>query len=625
MSVLVFRWNDINVTVPDRATGNPINLLTDASGELKAGEMIALMGPSGSGKTTLLNVLAHRGIPPKASSSGSMTTNLGKVTSRNISKFSAYVEQEDSLIGSLTVIETVDFAAKFTDSESTASERKERVAEIIASLGLKGQSGTKVGTPLQKGISGGQKRRLSVAAQVITQPSVLFLDEPTSGLDSTASHKVIQSIKHLAAENNMMVIVSIHQPSTATFDLFDKVLFLSKGITVYNGKVSEVCDYFNTVTPYPIPTHYNPAEFILELINTDFKSDGDDDDDNNNDNNQAALDKVQVVHQLKSLWDDKRPRYSMSEDDTEKSADPFDQQPQDSNADQQQHHSGIIYNLRQTYYLTHRLLIKSRRDFLAYYARVAMYLGLAIMMGTVWLRLGTQQKNIQPFMNAIFFSGAFMSFMSVAYIPAYLEDYQLYKKEHLNGLYGPFAFVVSNFIVGIPFLFGISLLFSIVTYFMCNFRHSGSGFGMYLTWLFIDLVAAESMTVMVSTAFPMFVIALALTAFMNGLWMSVGGFLVSTNVLNAFWRYTFYWINYQRFVFQGMMFNEFKPDRVFDCGKGCQCMYASPLQDQCKISGDAVLKAVGYGKEDVGLWMGLTIALIFAYRLATYIILKIRK
>lgn len=616
MTVLVFRWKEINVTVPDRTTGDPINLLTDAAGELRAGEMIALMGPSGSGKTTLLNVLAHRGIPPKAKSTGDISTNIGKVTSRNISKFSAYVEQEDSLIGSLTVVETVDFAAKFTDTGSSASERKDRVAAMIALLGLRGQSGTKVGTPLQKGISGGQKRRLSVAAQAITQPSVLFLDEPTSGLDSTASHKVIESIKRLAAENNMMVIVSIHQPSTATFDLFDKVIFLSKGITVYNGKVSEVCEYFNTVTPYPIPTHYNPAEFILELINTDFKKEDDDEDEN------TALNKVQIVHQLKALWEMKKERYSVSE--FSQMSDKNEESEKDPNIEEP-HASGIFYNLRQTYHLTNRLLIKSRRDFLAYYARVVMYLGLAFMMGTVWLRLGSHQKNIQPFINAIFFSGAFMSFMSVAYIPAYLEDYHLYKKEHLNGLYGPFAFVVSNFIVGVPFLFGISLLFSIVTYFMCNFRPSGSGFGMYLTWLFIDLLAAESMTVMVSTAFPMFVVALALTAFMNGLWMSVGGFLVSSNVLNAFWRYTFYWIDYQRFVFQGMMFNEFNHDRVFECAAGCQCMYSSSLQDQCKISGDAVLKAVGYGKENIGLWMGITIALIFAYRLATYIILKIRK
>lgn len=119
--------------------------------------------------------------------------------------------------------------------------------------------------------------------------------------------------------------------------------------------------------------------------------------------------------------------------------------------------------LRQIGILTSRNFIKSRRDLLVYYARIIMYLGLAIMMGTVWLRLSSSQNSIQPFINAIFFGGAFLSFMSVAYIPAFIEDYRSYEKENLNGLYGPAAFMLSNFIVGLPFVFIIVILFSVVT------------------------------------------------------------------------------------------------------------------------------------------------------------------
>ncbi|GMF08980.1 unnamed protein product [[Candida] boidinii] len=173
--------------------------------------------------------------------------------------------------------------------------------------------------------------------------------------------------------------------------------------------------------------------------------------------------------------------------------------------------------------LISRSLVKASRDILTYYVRLVMYLGLAILMGSVWLRLGTEQKNIQPFINAILFSGAFMSFMSVAYIPSYLEDYSSYKKERLNGLYGPFAFCLSNFLVGLPFLFLISALFSVVTFFMVNFHQSAVGFWYYLFWLFLDLVAAESMTTLIASIFPNFVISLAVTAFANGLWMAVGG------------------------------------------------------------------------------------------------------
>jgi len=144
-----------------------------------------------------------------------------------------------------------------------------------------------------------------------------------------------------------------------------------------------------------------------------------------------------------------------------------------------------------------------------------------------------------------FFGAAFISFMAVAYVPAYLEDLSTFHKERANGLYGPTAFIIANFLIGLPYLFLISFLFSVVTYWLCNFRPSGSAFFTWIMWLFLDLVAAESLVVLVSSMFPIFVVALALTAFANGLWMSVGGFLVSPKVINVFWRYWARYIDYQ--------------------------------------------------------------------------------
>lgn len=248
-------------------------------------------------------------------------------------------------------------------------------------------------------------------------------------------------------------------------------------------------------------------------------------------------------------------------------------------------------------------------------------------MGTVWLRLSSDQTNIQPFINAIFFSGAFMSFMAVAYIPAYIEDLQCYHREHANGLYGPTAFILSNFLIGIPFIFLNTLLFSVVTVFLVNFRHDAQGFWKYVMWLFLDLLAAESLVVLITNLVPIFVAALAVTAFANGLWMSVGGFLVSENVLNVFWYYTFYWVNYQRYVFQGMMFNEFE-NREYDCnnvGNGFQCMYPSTGPGSGKIDGTSVLKTMGYGKKEEGLWIGVMIAIIAGLRLLAWLTLKLKR
>jgi len=250
------------------------------------------------------------------------------------------------------------------------------------------------------------------------------------------------------------------------------------------------------------------------------------------------------------------------------------------------------------------------------------------MMGTVWLRLSPTQSNIQAFTNAIFFGGAFMSFMAVAYIPAYLEDLAIYSKERANGLYGPTAFMLSNFVVGVPYLFLITILFSVVSYWLGNFRPGADGFWMWVLWLFLDLLAAESLVVLLSSLIPIFVVALAATAFANGLWMCVNGFMVQPDTLNVFWRYVFHYIDYQAYVFRGMMVNEFGK-RSYACerleGGGCQCMYPSALQDQCLVDGKAVLAVYGFGTGHTGKYVGYLLVIVVVYRLLGWAVLYLRK
>lgn len=217
--------------------------------------------------------------------------------------------------------------------------------------------------------------------------------------------------------------------------------------------------------------------------------------------------------------------------------------------------------------------------------------------------------------------------MAVAYVPAFLEDRSTFVKERANGLYGPTAFLLSNFIIGIPFLFLISVIFSLVAYWLINMRPTASAFFTWVMWLFLDLVAAESLVVLVASIFPNFVVALALIAFANGLWMSVGGFLVSMPILNVFWKYVFHYIDYQAYVFQGMMVNEFKA-RDYDCARvedACQCMYPSVLEPQCKIDGNAVLSNYGYATGREGKWIGILIGIIAVYRLSSWGVTWYRK
>ena len=181
----------------------------------------------------------------------------------------------------------------------------------------------------------------------------------------------------------------------------------------------------------------------------------------------------------------------------------------------------------------------------------------------------------------------------------------------------------------------ITVLFSVISYYLINLRPDASAFFTWVMWLFLDLLAAESLVVFFSSLFPSFVAALALVAFANGLWMSVGGFLVQPTILNVFYRYVFHYWDYQKWVFEGMMVNEFS-DRVYECARipqgpvssgasECACMWQTELADQCKIAGQGVLDQYGYRPGHTGRNVGIMLAIIAGYRVAAWLMLIIRK
>ncbi|KAK9311080.1 P-loop containing nucleoside triphosphate hydrolase protein [Lipomyces starkeyi] len=609
-------------------TSSGHTILSDISGRVTRGTMLAVMGPSGSGKTSLLDVLTQRST---ISFDGRVWLDgtTGR-TCKHVKEHVRYVQQRDALIGALTVRETLLFAAKLGIKSSTSRMNlHQHVDIVIARLGLSEQANTKVGTPIQRGLSGGQKRRVSVGEKLVASIDegedsadlVLLLDEVTSGLDAVAAYEVVRRVKEFAAVAGMVVVASIHQPSTATFSLFDSVLLLSQGKQTYFGPVCQVTDYF-AKQGFTIPSNYNPAEYLLEITNTDFIAAKEREPDN-----QPRRDTIQNREQVNELC----RAWSTSVEATELEAallrtNSKEDLTPEFKADMLR--LGKLSSIGATYWqtviLVHRAVIKGYRDILAYGVRIVMYLALAILMGTVWLRLQPNENTIQSYFNALFFGSAFMSFMAVAYIPAFLEDFSTFKKESRENMYGPASFLLANVIVGLPFLFLIVILFSVVDYWLTDFRSGGTAFFRFVMWLFFDLVVAESLVVLISSVVPVFVGALAITAFSNGLWMAVSGYLVQPNILNKFWYYTFYWINYQRYVFDGMIFNEIEP-RSYSCpwtaNSGCsQCMLAATEVSSgvCEISGATVLDSRGYGSNQTGLWVGLVLAIAVCMRLLTY-------
>jgi ABC-type multidrug transport system ATPase subunit/ABC-type multidrug transport system permease subunit len=258
-------WKDVGYSVKV-ATGRK-EILQGVSGQLKPGELTCVLGPSGSGKTTLLNILSGRmgsGGRFAANLDGSIALNQVAIAPAQHQHLFGYVMQDDSLFATETPREIMTFAAHLRLHGVKKSELASQVDDMIQSLGLSACADTMAGNEMIKGISGGQKKRTSIGAELITNPAITFLDEPTSGLDTAAAFKVISVLKELA-NANQAVMCTIHQPSSEVFHLFDSAIFLARGRIVYQGPVSSIRPHFESLGS-PCPPDYNPSDFVMFLV-----------------------------------------------------------------------------------------------------------------------------------------------------------------------------------------------------------------------------------------------------------------------------------------------------------------------------------------------------------------------
>lgn len=605
-------WENLTAVLPGSGGRATKKLLQGLYGYAVPGRIVAIMGPSGSGKSTLLDSLSGR-LARNVLQTGKVLLN-GKKRRLDFGAV-AYVTQENVLLGTLTVRETVTYSALLRlPSSMTKAEVRRVVDDTLNEMGLRECEDRPIGTWHLRGISGGEKKRLCIALEILTRPRLLFLDEPTSGLDSASAFSVIETLRTLAIDGGRTIISSVHQPSSEVFALFDDLCLLSSGETVYFGD-AKLAPQFFAETGFPCPSRRNPSDHFLRCVNSDF------------DDVATALKGSMKLRAEADL--DPLLKYSTSEI-RERLVDKYRISDYAmmvrSTINEISKIEGVMEEVvkgsqatwcKQLRTLTRRSYTNMYRDFGYYRLRIIIYVLMAICLGTIYYDVGNGYTAIQARASCGGFVSGFMTFMSIGGFPSFIEEMKVFSLERQNGHYGVAAYIISNFLSSMPFLLTMSWASASITYWMVKFRPGFSYFAFFALNLYGGVSVIESLMMIISALVPNFLMGLILGAGVIGIMMLTSGFFrLLPELPKIFWRYPVSYIVYGSWGLKGA----YKNDLL-----GLEFEPMTPGGD--KLTGEYIITnmmglSVSYSK-----WWDLAMIfiLLLAYRITFFFVLKVKE
>ncbi|KAK1277460.1 ABC transporter G family member 15 [Acorus gramineus] len=605
-------WEDLTASLPNYGKGQTKKLLKGLSGFAEPGRIMAIMGPSGSGKSTLLDSLAGR-VGNNVVLTGKVLVN-GKKRRMDYGVV-AYVTQENVFLGTLTVRETITYSAHLRLSKKLSEQAiRDTVDASIIEMGLQDCADRPIGNWHLRGISGGEKKRLSIALEILTRPPLLFLDEPTSGLDSASSFFVVQTLRNMARDGKT-VICSIHQPSSEVFALFDDLFLLSGGETVYFGDAKLAIEFF-AETGFPCPSRRNPSDHFLRCINSDF------------DRVHATLKGSFRLHKAESSSD---PVVRMGTSEIKAIlAESYKTSEYAAMAKQRTQEvlridcpfleveKGSQANWwKQLSTLTRRSSVNMSRDIGYYWLRIIIYIVVAICVGTIYYDVGTSYTAILARASCGGFISGFMTFMSIGGFPSFVEEMKVFYLERLNGHYGVAVFIISNFLSSSPFLLVLSFTSGTITYYMVKFHPGIIHYIYFCTSLFGSIAVIESLMMVVASLVPNFLMGIVTGAGIMGIMMMTAGFFrLLPELPKPIWRYPISYITYGSWALQG----QYKNDLI-----GLE--FDNLLPGSPKLSGEYIIKQIfGMNLNHSKWWdMAAIFIILISYRLLFFFILKLKE
>ncbi len=519
-------YSPINKTTPKRnGSRKRTTILSNVSTTISPFEISAWMGPSGSGKTTLLSICAGLIADPVNDLSKESCIRVNGEKGSLPKRLIGIVHQDDLLLSNLTVKETIKFAARLkSPKHTTDQEVDELVDETISRLGLSHVKDSMIGTPGGGGarISGGERKRVAVAVELVARPSVLLLDEPTSNLDATSAFQLMVTLKELASLGHAICVV-IHQPRTSIFNLFDKLLLLSKGRVVFGGNPSQARRFLESCPNVKeLPPETGLADWIMDVISDDEKDNG---------------------GSLPLLWshyheNNQNPPQSQSNTDSslrQRNNAPVRRVSQSSKL---QRRLSTLQELTnepkfQASFLTQLklLIIRAQRQ-----GRGERLTRVALLLTICWtVFTGLAWGYIPNNTDYVFNRASLLYFILIAQSNSVVTtsmltfggERRLLSRERAKKLYGVLPYFIAKTLADMVNSVAMPMIYGILVYWICNLRRSASNFFLYVLIYYLSISAAQSFGLFLSIAIPNFSIALMLAPLLTICLIILGGFYVS--------------------------------------------------------------------------------------------------
>lgn len=555
-------WKNIAYIVKEKKFRGEVKdkqILHDVNGYAEPGSFTAILGASGSGKTSLLSVLADRLLATKgASLKGNLLVN-GQPLPHNYRASCAFVQQTEVFYPYSTVRETVEMSARLRLGKSVNKDaKKARAIDAIQKLGLSKTLDAKVGNGASvKGISGGEMKRVGIACELVSTPSLVMLDEPTSGLDSSAALKVVESLKKLAADGHT-VIASIHQPGSAIYGQFDRVIVLAEGQLAYFGLATGtdekpgVVEHFSSLG-LKCPSLFNPAEYVLQVTSLDFTSA--DTEEESRKNLASILEKGgETVGRPRQLSSGYREAVEHSTSYWEQFS--------------------LLYR---------RTLREALRNKFALILKMVQGLVTTVIMVGLYSDLDSggvpdiTARNVGALLFFVTINGLFGPLFGT--INAFAPEVQIVLRERMNNLYAMAPYYLAKVLVAIPFEILPLAVGNTVAFWWLKLDHTPQKYCMFLLFTFGTTLASVGIGFLLASATGGNVqAASAAVGPIALIFLLLGGFFINTSTIPK-WISWLAKVNYISWAYEGQAINEFNGAVVsvpgglrHDCpGDGATC------------------------------------------------------